>query len=213
MRAQALDAEPTDRIRKHRTDGPKAVSSDVPVLDSHWDSMSVGQVLHLQTWAGNAAVHEFLQRQPAAPHGHHTAHPHSGGRNAVPANCRSEAVACFSVSQRRAWLLRPGRTADRVVAHAAAIGGRPGHETPIGHFTVRSHDQHHVSSSYPPPGSEARRRHGGAPMHYYVNFAPAVGFHEGDPHSPSHGCVHLSHDDAVRFYQYLQDGDPVDVVP
>ena len=114
------------------------------------------------------------------------------------AGCRSSAKACFSVSQRTAWLLRPGRV---VVVAVPALGGRQGHPTPIGHFQVQFHDENHVSSIYH------------APMPFYVNFAPQVGFHAGSLVVQSHGCVHLSRDNARRFFNYLQDGDPVDVVP
>ncbi len=121
-----------------------------------------------------------------------------GGSSTVPASCRANAKACFSISQRRAWLLRPGRV---VVVAVPALGGRPGHPTPTGQFTVQFHDANHVSSIYH------------APMPFYVNFAPQVGFHAGSLVVRSHGCVHLSRDNAQRFFSYLQDGDPVDVVP
>jgi hypothetical protein len=118
--------------------------------------------------------------------------------SSVPSQCRANAKACFSVSQRTAWLLRPGRV---VVVAVPALGGRRGHETPVGQFSVNFHDEHHVSSTYH------------APMPFYVNFADQVGFHAGSLSVLSHGCVHLSRDNAQRFFHYLHDGDPVDVVP
>lgn len=123
---------------------------------------------------------------------------HPQGPSPVPASCRSSAKACFSISQHTAWLLRPGRV---VVVAVPALGGRSGHPTPTGQFTVNFHDEHHVSSIYH------------APMPFYVNFAPQVGFHAGSLSVQSHGCVHLSRDNARRFFHYLNDGDPVDVVP
>ena len=66
---------------------------------------------------------------------------------------------------------------------------------------MQFHDENYVSSIYH------------APMPFYVNFAPQVGFHAGSLVVQSHGCVHLSRDNARRFFNYLQDGDPVDVVP
>jgi hypothetical protein len=124
---------------------------------------------------------------------------HRRGRpSSVPSTCRNSAKACFSISQQRAWLLRPGRI---VVVAVPALGGRPGHPTPVGQFSVGFHDANHTSSIYH------------APMPFYVNFAPMVGFHAGSLTVRSHGCVHLSRANAERFFNYLQDGDPVDVVP
>lgn len=119
------------------------------------------------------------------------------GTTSVPAGCRTTAKACFSVSQRTAWLLRNGK----VVVAVPALGGRSGHLTPTGRFSVQFHDKDHVSSIYH------------APMPFYVNFAPAIGFHAGSLRVRSHGCVHLSRDNASRFFDYLKRGDHVDVVP
>jgi hypothetical protein len=116
----------------------------------------------------------------------------------VPSQCRATAKACFSISRHTAWLLQPGR---QVVVAVQALGGRTGHPTPTGQFSVQFHDRNHYSNKYH------------APMPFYVNFAPQVGFHAGSLSVKSHGCVHLSRSSAERFFNYLQDGDPVDVVP
>lgn len=87
----------------------------------------------------------------------------------VPATCRADAKACFSISKRRAWLLKPNKV---VVLEVAALGGRKGHPTPRGKFTVLSKDKNHHSSLYKDPKTGKP-----APMPFYVNFAPAVGFH------------------------------------
>lgn len=117
----------------------------------------------------------------------------------VPSQCRNSARACFSVSQRRVWLLRRGRV---LVASFPALGGQPGHETPVGHHSVITKIEHgHISSIYH------------APMELYVQFAPMVGFHVGSLSLRSHGCVHLSQDAARRVFDHLDNGDHVDVVP
>jgi hypothetical protein len=123
-----------------------------------------------------------------------------GGRSSsgVPSQCRANAKACFSISRRTAWLLRPGR---HVVVAVPALGGRPGHPTPTGQFSVQFHARDHFSSRYH------------APMPFYVNFTNEVGFHAGSLSVLSHGCVHLSRANAERFFDYLSNGDPVDVVP
>ena len=51
-------------------------------------------------------------------------------------------------------------------------------------------------------------------MPYSVFFTnTGVAFHQGSLKAKSHGCVHLSHADAVTFYNSLHPGDVVQVVP
>ena len=124
----------------------------------------------------------------------------------VPASCSADARACFSISRRRAWLLQPGRV---VQLDVPALGGRKGHPTPQGHtFKVIDKDANHHSSKYKDPKTGK-----GAPMPHYVHFAPQVGFHAGSLGTESHGCVHLSPRDAKTFFDNLNVGDRVDVVP
>lgn len=157
----------------------------------------------VQTFTGPTVVQ--TQRRPrrsgrgAAASGHG---PATGISPAPGVTCRSSARACFSVSRRTAWLLDHGR----VLLEARALGGRPGHRTPIGRFSVHSKDPDHVSSSYRLPNGRP------APMQFYVNFDTLVGFHAGRLDVPSHGCVHLSTSDARSFFNHLNVGDHVDVV-
>ena len=124
----------------------------------------------------------------------------SGPQN-LPDPCSPDAKACFSISKKTAWLkLASGNIAVQ------ALGGRKGHPTPRGKsFKVISKDKDHRSSLYKVKGK-------GAPMRFYVNFAPAVGFHAGSLKTLSHGCVHLSDSDAETFFNNLEVGDRVDVV-
>ena len=69
----------------------------------------------------------------------------------------------------------------------------------VGTFTVQWKDPHHVNTQ-------------GQPMPYSTFFADGgVAFHEGSLQRYSEGCVHLSHDDAVHYYDVLQVGDEVQV--
>ena len=114
--------------------------------------------------------------------------------------CGKRAKACFSISKRMAWL----KLASSVVA-VAALGGRKSHPTPVGHFKVILKDKNHKSTKY-----KVKKKP--APMPYYVNFAPQVGFHAGSLKTESHGCVHLSSASAKTFFDNLDVGDGVDVV-
>ena len=112
--------------------------------------------------------------------------------------CTASAKACVDLSSRQAWLLSDGAV-TRGPVHMER--GAPDDPTPMGTFNVQWKDPHHVSDM---PNH--------APMPYSVFFASGgVAFHEGSLQIYSAGCVHLSHDDAVAFYNTLQVGDQVQV--
>ncbi|RYJ02212.1 MAG: hypothetical protein EON47_08220 [Acetobacteraceae bacterium] len=79
--------------------------------------------------------------------------------------------------------------------------GKP-HPTPTGKgFKVIQKDADHESSLYknPKTGRPAK-------MPLYVQFAPAVGFHVGDPGTASHGCIHLTQSDAQFVFDWSHVG-------
>ncbi|MCK8783196.1 L,D-transpeptidase [Roseomonas sp. NAR14] len=77
--------------------------------------------------------------------------------------------------------------------------GKP-HPTPTGKHKVISKDADHVSSSYKDKSGNP------APMPLYVQFAPAVGFHVGNPQTRSHGCIHLTRADAKFVFDWSHVG-------
>ena len=112
--------------------------------------------------------------------------------------CSVQAKACLRLSTHQAWLTNNGRVTRGPVPVTV---GRRGHETPTGTFRVQYRDINHYSKAY------------NGPMPYSVFFTTTgVAFHEGSLRQQSHGCVHLSHSDAVAFYQTLRTGDVVEVV-
>lgn len=90
---------------------------------------------------------------------------------------------------------------DRVVRTITTFAvGREGHRTPLfenGSLSLTKRERDHRSSIYPPP-------HGGARMPYALFFeqAPSCAFHEGDPHVPSHDCIHLAQLDAAWLFAW-----------
>lgn len=104
--------------------------------------------------------------------------------------------ACVDLSRQRAWLMKNGHV---VYGPARIASGRKGYRTDRGHFHVTFKDRHHVSSIYH------------APMPYSVFYHGGEAFHQGSLHVRSHGCVHLSHKSAKRFFHYLHRGDRVQV--
>jgi lipoprotein-anchoring transpeptidase ErfK/SrfK len=112
--------------------------------------------------------------------------------------CEAQAKACVQLSTNRAWLMNNGAITYGPVPVTAGV---PSYPTPKGRFHVQYKDINHYSKQY----------HG--PMPYSVFFTTTgVAFHQGNLTVKSHGCVHLSHQAAVMFFQQLHPGDEVQVV-
>ncbi|MCI2422856.1 L,D-transpeptidase [Saccharopolyspora sp. K220] len=117
-----------------------------------------------------------------------------------PSPCEAAAKACVSLSTKQAWLQEDGRTTYGPVP---ITSGKQGWETPTGVFHVQWKDADHRSAEF-----------NNAPMPNSVFFTKTgVAFHEGSLQDQSHGCVHLSTTAAKRFFDTLQSGDEVQVLP
>ena len=115
------------------------------------------------------------------------------------APCGSSAAACISLSSQRAWLMSGGQVSYGPVP---ITSGKPGHRTPPGAFQVLWKDKNHRSTVF-----------NNAPMPYSVFFTSSgIAFHEGSLSVPSHGCIHLSRNAAVMFFNKLSVGQRVQVV-
>jgi lipoprotein-anchoring transpeptidase ErfK/SrfK len=113
--------------------------------------------------------------------------------------CTVAVSACVSISQQKAWLISDGK----VIAGPVTVKtGRKGYPTPVGVFHVQYHEKLHISKAF-----------NDAPMPYSTFFTTTgVAFHEGPLTVSSHGCVHMSHANAVLWYNTLQNGQTVQVV-
>jgi hypothetical protein len=116
-------------------------------------------------------------------------------------SCTDERIkACVDLSEDRAWLL--DGHGETLGAPVTVNHGSEGEETPTGSFVIQRKDQYHKSKEY-----------GGASMPYALFFdGEGRAFHEGNPDRPSAGCVRLAHDDAKRFFDYLEVYDRVEIV-
>ncbi|ONI86158.1 hypothetical protein ALI22I_25965 [Saccharothrix sp. ALI-22-I] len=113
--------------------------------------------------------------------------------------CSISDGACLKLSTNQAWLVYQGNASYGPVP---VTHGRPGYETPVGTFSVLRKVRDDWSKPY------------NAPMPYSVYFTSSgIAFHEGSLTDLSHGCVHLSHDAAVTFFDNLFAGEQVQVVP
>jgi hypothetical protein len=121
---------------------------------------------------------------------------------------------------------------DDVAAESPITTGKPGHETPPGHYTILVKDIDHKSNLYgvfldahgyvlsgdakagdtPPAGSV----YDAADMPYYMRIRDdGVGMHAGylPGYPASHGCIRLPHAFAELLFSNVSVGTPVDVVP
>ncbi|WP_410171056.1 L,D-transpeptidase [Corynebacterium marambiense] len=111
-------------------------------------------------------------------------------------SCPPAARACIDLTNQRSWLQDNGQ-----VIHGAVpiSSGAVGWETPKGVHYVNRKVKNEIS-----------REFNNAPMPYSVYFTNnGIAFHEGNVNLMSHGCIHLNHSDAVKYFDTLQTGDMV----
>lgn len=113
--------------------------------------------------------------------------------------CPPHARACVDVDNRLAWLQEGGQV---VRGPMPITTGMPGYESPRGEFTVQRKVRDEISYVF-----------NNEPMPFSVYFTTTgVAFHEGDLTEDSHGCIHLSHEEATHFFGVLQPNDIVVVM-
>lgn len=113
--------------------------------------------------------------------------------------CAAAVEACMDLSARRAWLTDG---AGHVVAGPfSARGGTSSAPTPVGTFAVEKKVRNYWSTAFD------------APMPNSVFFRPGIAFHADNPKVASHGCVHLTRAASRQFFDTLQVGDRVQIVP
>jgi hypothetical protein len=118
---------------------------------------------------------------------------------AADSPCSVAEGACLRLSTNEAWLIHNGSVSYGPVP---VTHGRPGYETPTGTFSVLRKVKNDWSVPY------------NGPMPYSTYFtSDGIAFHEGSLSEPSHGCVHLSNEAAVVFFDNLLIGEQVQVVP
>jgi lipoprotein-anchoring transpeptidase ErfK/SrfK len=121
---------------------------------------------------------------------------------------------------------------DDVAGMSPTTTGKPGHDTPTGHYTILAKDMDHKSNLYgvfvdangyvvdgnasagdkPPAGAAFDA----ADMPYYLRIRDdGVGLHAGflPGYPASHGCIRLPHAFAELLFSNVSVGTPVDVVP
>jgi lipoprotein-anchoring transpeptidase ErfK/SrfK len=113
-------------------------------------------------------------------------------------SCPAKATACVDLTRHLTWLQSAGKVTFGPIR---AEPGPPGsaHATPRGIFQVSwKAGPTFISNIYHEP------------MPWAVFFAPGgIAFHGGSLTTPSHGCVHLTDENAHYYNQHLPDGAEV----
>lgn len=183
---------------------PQAASVLQPSLDAALEFIFPGLVG--QKLAEERAAHEAQERAHAEEVAREQAASVEAGRQAEAARaagafdrgpCPADAKVCVDLDGRRAWLQGPGGEVTHVANSISS--GKKGEETPRGTFSVVRKVEHDISYEF-----------GNAPMPYSIYFTNnGHAFHEDSPAYESNGCIHLLHDDAVRFWNDLPVGAKV----
>lgn len=113
---------------------------------------------------------------------------------------RSNVKMKLSTSAQRLYLVE----GDKVLLATPVSVGTASNPTPRGNFTIYSKtaNRRRVSS----PGA-------GYPMTYWMEFAPAYGFHWGfvKPYPATHGCVRMPLKAARKVFAMIPTGTPVNI--
>lgn len=113
-------------------------------------------------------------------------------------SCPAKATACVDLTRHLTWLQSAGRVTFGPVQAEPGPPGSP-HATPRGTFQVSwKAGANFVSNIYHEP------------MPWAVFFAPGgIAFHGGSLTNPSHGCVHLTDQNARYYNDHLPVGAEV----
>jgi hypothetical protein len=141
------------------------------------------------------------QRRPKTPVEHKSTAQREPEKKAL-----NPLMVIVSIKSQKVWLYARGE----LVTQSIVSTGTPGHDTPVGVFSVIEKDRHHRSNIY-----------SAAPMPYmqritWSGVALHQGFVTGRP--ASHGCIRLQQPFAMRLWDLTQLGvrvivSPEDVAP
>ena len=173
-----------------------AVASPRPAVRRATASASNAQrSAAVQTATGNAPRHQAVPAPAAAQ----PAPPSPLTLTALDReSCPAKATACVDLTRHLTWLQSAGRvTFGPVRAEPGPQGSA--HATPRGAFQVSwKAGPNFVSNIY------------NEPMPWAVFFAPGgIAFHGGSLTTPSHGCVHLTDENAHYYNDHLPVGAEV----
>ncbi len=91
---------------------------------------------------------------------------------------------------------------DEIYLHAYISSGRPGYETPVGHFNIwhMNTEQTMSGPGYSLPGVKNN-------MYFYGDYAlHGTYWHNNFGQTMSRGCVNMTDEDAARLYQFVALG-------
>ena len=117
---------------------------------------------------------------------------------------------------------------SKVVGESTISTGKPGFETPPGHYTVIQKDENHVSSEFGDyvsssgevvksnvdcrkDSAPAGSHFSGARMPFFMRFRGGYGMHAGyvPKYRASHGCIRMPISMVKHFFDAASEGTPV----
>ena len=193
-----------DILSSLKAANPQAADALQPVIDGAIELVFPGLIA--QKNAEIRAAREAEERAHAAEIAREKAAAEEAARKAEAERqaqrfdtgpCPADARVCVDRGGHRTWL-QDGNGHVTYVATGMS-SGKPGEETPAGTFYINRKIKDEVSHEF-----------GNAPMPYAMYFTNnGHAFHEGSPAYESNGCVHLTHQDAVRYWNDVPMGSKV----
>lgn len=187
-----------------KTMNPQAADALLPVIDAAIELVFPGLIE--QKNAEIRAAHEAEERAHAAEVAREKAASEEASRRAEAERqahqfntgpCPADARICVDRGGRRSWLQDGNGNVTYVASSISS--GKAGEETPAGTFYINRKIKDEIS-----------REFGNAPMPYAMYFTNnGHAFHEGSPAYESNGCIHLTHQDAVRYWNDAPIGSKV----
>ncbi|MDO5032322.1 L,D-transpeptidase [Corynebacterium sp.] len=175
---------------------PQAADAIQPAVDAAVNALFPGLIDQKNAEIRAAQEAQIAREREAAEAAKRKAEEERRANEFDRGPCPADARVCVDLDGRRTWLQEGGNVS---YVASAISSGKPGEETPSGTFYINRKVENEIS-----------REFGNAPMPYSMYFTNnGHAFHEGDPNVLSNGCIHLTHQDAVKFWNEVPVGSKV----
>jgi len=193
-----------DILESLRASNPQAADALRPVIDGAIELIFPGlieqknaEIRAAREAEERAHAEQVAREKAAAEEAARKAEAERKAQRFDTGPCPADARICVDRGGHRSWL-QDGNGNVTYVAQGVSTG-KPGEETPAGTFYINRKIKDEISWEF-----------GDAPMPYAMYFTNnGHAFHEGSPAYQSNGCVRLTHQDAVRYWNDVPMGSKV----
>ncbi|MDN6460683.1 MAG: L,D-transpeptidase [Corynebacterium flavescens] len=191
-------------LQQLETVNPQAAAAIRPAVDAAVDAVFPGLIEQknaearaAREAADRAHAEEIARQEAEARAASERAEAERAANQFDRGSCPLDAKVCVDLDGKRSWL--QGLNGEVTYVASAISSGMAGEETPRGTFYINRKVKDEIS-----------REFNNAPMPYSMYFTNSGhAFHEGSPAYESNGCIHLPHNDAVRFWTDVPVGSKV----